>query len=120
MINDTLWQLGVVLITTAQLHSTKAELRFHAGSNPAHGMSEICNGEDFWQWSQLDIRLKAFCWSTTAQKYFINTSLLHFGKSLIDLSFLCSSKPCATSFTLVIVSPTFIFSLNTHLVDVIF
>ena len=37
---------GVVVIITAQLHSTKPELRFCAGSNPAFGMSEICNGED--------------------------------------------------------------------------
>ena len=31
----TLWHRGVVVITTAQLHSTKPELRFCAGSNPA-------------------------------------------------------------------------------------
>ena len=34
-------------MTTAQLHSTKPELRFCAGSNPAHGsVSEIRDGED--------------------------------------------------------------------------
>ena len=32
--------------TTAQLHSTKPELRFCAGSNPARGVSEIRDGED--------------------------------------------------------------------------
>ena len=37
---------GVVVIITAQLHSTKPELRFCAGSNPAHGVSEIRDGED--------------------------------------------------------------------------
>ena len=37
---------GVVIITTAQLHSTKPELKFSAGSNPAHGVSEISDGED--------------------------------------------------------------------------
>ena len=31
-------------ITTAQLHSTKPEPRFCAGSNPAHGLSDICGG----------------------------------------------------------------------------
>ena len=36
----------VVVIATAQPHSTKPELRFCAGSNPAHGVSEIHNGED--------------------------------------------------------------------------
>ena len=37
---------NVVVITTAQLHSTKPELRFCAGSNPARGMLEIHHGED--------------------------------------------------------------------------
>ena len=40
------WCSGVVVITTAQLHSTKPELRFCAGSNPARGVSEIPDGED--------------------------------------------------------------------------
>ena len=31
---------GQVVITVAQLHSTKAKLRFSAGSNPAGGVSE--------------------------------------------------------------------------------
>ena len=51
---------GVVVITTAQHHSTKPELRFFAGANPARGMSEIRNGEDLWQWLRLEIRLNAF------------------------------------------------------------
>ena len=38
--------IGSVVITTAQLHSTKPELRFCAGSNPARGVSEIHDGED--------------------------------------------------------------------------
>ena len=37
---------GVVVITTAQLHSTKPELRFCAGSNPARSVSEIRDGEN--------------------------------------------------------------------------
>ena len=36
----------VVVITTAQLHSTKPGLRFCAGSNPARSVLEIHNGED--------------------------------------------------------------------------
>ena len=40
------WRRGVVVITSAQLHSTKPELRFCAGSNPTHGVSEIRDGED--------------------------------------------------------------------------
>ena len=61
----------LVVITTAQLHSTKPKLRFCAGSNPARCMSEIRNGEELWQWSRLEIRLNAFCWSTIPQKQFI-------------------------------------------------
>ena len=41
-----LWRRGVVVITTAQLHSTKPELRFCTGSNPARWVSEIRDGED--------------------------------------------------------------------------
>ena len=37
---------GVVVITTAQLHSTKSELRFCALATPAPYVSKICNGED--------------------------------------------------------------------------
>ena len=58
------WRCGVVVITTAQLHSTKPEVRFCAGSNPARGMSEIHDGEDLLQWSRLEIRLNAFRRST--------------------------------------------------------
>ena len=73
----TLWKtynkmgLHIVVITTAQPHSAKPELRFNAGSNPALGVSEIRDGEDFWQWSWLEIRLNAFRWSTIPQKQFI-------------------------------------------------
>ena len=45
-INCQLWLRGVVVITTAQLHSTKPKLRFCAGSKPACGVSEIRDGED--------------------------------------------------------------------------
>ena len=37
---------GVMVITTAQLHSTKSDLRLCTGSNPAHDVSEIYNGEN--------------------------------------------------------------------------
>ena len=40
------WRRGVVVITTAQLHSTKLKPRLWAGSNPARGVSEIHDGED--------------------------------------------------------------------------
>ena len=66
-----LWQSGVVVITTAQPHSTMFEHRFWAGWNPARGVSDIRNGEDLWQWSRLEIRLNAFRRSTIPQKQFI-------------------------------------------------
>ena len=53
------WRHGVGGITAAQLHSVKPELRFGASSNPAHGVSEIRDGENLWQWSPLEIRLNA-------------------------------------------------------------
>ena len=62
---------GVVVITTAKLDSSKPELEFCAGSNPARGMSEIRDGDDLWQWSCLEIRLNAFRRSTIPQKQFI-------------------------------------------------
>ena len=49
-----------MVITTAQLYSSKPELRFSAGSNQAHGVSEIRDSEDLWQCSRLEIRLNAF------------------------------------------------------------
>ena len=68
---NPLKQSRPVAITTAQLNSTKPELRFCISSNPACGVSEIRDGEEIWQWSWLEIRLNAFCWSTTPQKQFI-------------------------------------------------
>ena len=62
---------NISIITTAQIHSTKSELRFCAGSNPARGVSEISDGEDLWQWSRLEIMLNSFRRSTIPQKQFI-------------------------------------------------
>ena len=56
-----------MVITTAQLHSTKSELRFCADSNPARGVLEIRDGEDLRQWSRLEIRLNAIRRSTIPQ-----------------------------------------------------
>ena len=77
------WRRGVVVITAAQLHSTKSELRFCAGSNPARDVSEICDGEDLWQWSWLEIRLNACRRSTIPQKQFIIIIIDSFFKNLI-------------------------------------
>ena len=64
---------GAVVITIAQPHSTKPELRFCAGSNLARNVSEIGDGEYLWQWSWLEIRLNTFRRSTIPQKQFIIT-----------------------------------------------
>ena len=40
------WRRSVMIITTAQVHSTKRELRFCAGSYPARGVSVIRDGEE--------------------------------------------------------------------------
>ena len=50
------------------LHNLRGVFTFCAGSNPAHGVSEIRDGEDLWQWSRLEIRLNAFRRSTIPQK----------------------------------------------------
>ena len=70
------WHCGVVVITTAQLHSTKRELRFCAVSNLARSISEICDDEDFWQWFQLEIRLNTFRRSTIPHKQFISIIII--------------------------------------------
>ena len=41
-----MWRRGAVVITTAQIQSTKPELKLCAGSNPVRGVSEIRDGED--------------------------------------------------------------------------
>ena len=56
---------------TPQLHSTKPELRFSVGSKAAHGVLEICHGENLWQFCRLKIRLNAFRRSMLPQKQFI-------------------------------------------------
>ena len=84
------WHRGVVVITTAQLHSTKPELRLCAGSNPA--VSEIRDGENFWQWSRLEIRLNTFRRSTIPQKQFIIiiTDDFFYGRNFMPTFFLPS------------------------------
>ena len=70
------WRHGVVVITIAQLHSTKSELRFCAGANHIHGVSDIRDGEDLWQWSRLGIRLNAYGRSIIPQKQFIFITII--------------------------------------------
>ena len=60
-----------MVITTAQLYSTKPEVRFCACFNPAPDVTEIRDGGDLWQWSRLQIRLNVFRRSTIPQKQFV-------------------------------------------------
>ena len=53
---QVVWCRGVVVITTAQIHSTRPELMFWASSNLARGMSEIRNDEDLNDVSEDDNR----------------------------------------------------------------
>ena len=92
-----LWRRGVVVITTAQLHSSKPEPRFCAGSNPAPGGLEIRDGEDFWQWSRLEIRLNAFRRSTIPQNNSSSSSSStifkkYFQKTVMNIWFIVSSE----------------------------
>ena len=64
---------GVVVITTAQLHSKNPEFGFCTGSNPACSKSEIQDGRNLCQWSRLEIWLDTFRWLTIPQKQFIIT-----------------------------------------------
>ena len=65
------WHRDVVVITTAQLHSTKHELSLCAGSSPARGVSDISDDEDLWRWTRLEIRLNVFRRLTIPQTQFI-------------------------------------------------
>ena len=62
-----------VAVTNAWHHSTKAELRFYAGSNPVCAVTEVCEGENLLQWYQLEMRLNAFHRPTIPQNYITNT-----------------------------------------------
>ena len=48
------WRRGVVAVITTNTNFTKPELRFWTGSNPARGVSEVCDGSNLWQWSRLE------------------------------------------------------------------
>lgn len=94
-----------------RVYLTNPELRFCAGSNAACGVSEIYDGENFWQCSWLEINFVNFCPSAILQKQFIiiititkvhnRTRLLHFavitfnfeGSRQINLMFLTHFGP---------------------------
>ena len=61
------------LIHNLSMPQKKSEIRFCACPNSARGVSEICNGENFWQWSRLEIRHKRL------------SSLNHYAKTIHHL-----------------------------------
>ena len=48
----------------------------YAGSNPSHDVSEICDGENLWQWFRLQIKRNAFRRSTIPQKQLTTTTII--------------------------------------------
>ena len=52
-------------------NSTKPQLRFYVSSNPDYWVLEICDFDNLWQWSRLEIILNAFRRSAIPQKHFI-------------------------------------------------
>ena len=59
---------GIVVITIAQVYSTKLKPEFCAILNPACSVSEACDSENQWQWSLLDLKLTCSRQSTIHQK----------------------------------------------------
>ena len=89
---------GVVFITTAQLHSTKPEVRFCTDTNPASDVSEIRDGDDIWQSPQLKISLNTFfCNNTTKTTHHLHHPLhhLHLYSKVTERSSSFSSAVCS-------------------------
>ena len=62
------WRHDVVVITAAQLHSTKPKLRFYAGQSSAGDVLEIHDGKDHWHFFRLERGLNAVRRSSIPQK----------------------------------------------------
>ena len=92
---------GVVVITTAKLHSTKPELTFCVGLDTARGVSEIRDGEDLWQWSRLEIRLNAFRRSTIPQKQFVIIIIIIIIIIIRDIQYLLTNVISTCNFYLI-------------------
>ena len=110
---------GVVVITNAQLHPTRLEIKFCAGSNPAHGVLGIHDGEDLWQWSPLERRLNDFRRSTTPQKQqwqqqqqsnlSIQSSICIFFRCIFKLNWFLSNEYCNIWTTIFFFTFSFLF-----------
>ena len=98
----TLWR-GVVVITTAQLPLTNPELKFCRCSNPAYDVSEICDGENLLEWSQLEVRLNTFRQSAIPQKQVIIIIIISI--IIIIITVLTSCTSGCTSVILTKINP---------------
>ena len=83
-ISYILWRRGVVVITTAQLHSSKSELRFCAGS--------LCVGDSWWRGSLTMVptgneakRLSSVNHTTKTIHHHHISQTLHWGSYIYDV-----------------------------------
>ena len=108
---------GVVVIITVQLYSTKPELRFCAGSNPARNVLEIHDGEDLWQWSRMEPRLNAFRLSTILKN---NSSSSSYIPPCVTIGLKTCILPIATVKILKSSSYYYHYRLNHYTIDIYF
>ena len=73
---------GVVVIITAQHHSAKLEPRLCVGLSPVCSVSKICDVENLWQWSGLEISPNAFRRSSNSPFIIINFISLILGRGV--------------------------------------
>ena len=101
-----LWLCGiVVIIATAQLHSTKPTSQVNQpcqsrlGPNPTHGVIEFSCWESFLDWSQLKLRLSTFIGQTfqeTIYHHCCHHCLHHniFAKTVYNTLYIFPVKDC--------------------------
>ena len=83
---------GVMVYWLSILHNF-IQLSLNSASNPAHSVLGIPNGEDFWQWSRLEIRL------TIPQKQFIVIIISNFSKYYFKTGTTCTLFLSSHAFT---------------------
>lgn len=80
-----LWHYSIVVILSAQLHSTKLGFRFCRGLNSAYSMSDICNNPN--------LTMKVWCQLKTRSNTYYQATGNHSGKQFhVVLWKLCSQE----------------------------
>ena len=82
----SLWCSGYHYCTKTD-PSKKSDLRICVGSNPARGVSEIRDGEDLWQWSGREIKLRLSSVNHTTKQF-----IIFMCSSLTLLLYICKGK----------------------------